>query len=201
MNGRQWHDILNTSLPPPAGYNYMAINSNLSSNVGSPKPFLYELLSLVASVSPGVRLRTKAGMLMCSLACEGTYSAQQTFSQITQDRGRAGGIGPGYVLALRQHLGKVSLSRKKTWPLGFSWHLASHCPPLASTAKARPPSTGNKWETSIIRGATCEGPNPSLSVWLWWSHTETQWEHTGPPNQLQSPTLCSSLIATTKHLQ
>lgn len=31
------------SLPPPIGYDYMAINSNLSSNVGTPNSVLWVL--------------------------------------------------------------------------------------------------------------------------------------------------------------
>lgn len=57
---------------------------------------------------------------MCPLACGGAYGAQQTLSQIAEDRGQVRGIGPGYVLALRQHLRKVEPVKKKTWSLGFS---------------------------------------------------------------------------------
>lgn len=51
-------------------------------------------------------------MVMCPLACGGTYSAKK-------DRGQVGGSGPGYVLALRQHLRKVKPDKKANTVTAF----------------------------------------------------------------------------------
>lgn len=48
-------------------------------------------------------------------------------SQVVENKGWVGGIGPGCILALRQHLRKVEPVKKKTW----SWVLADTQPPIA----------------------------------------------------------------------
>lgn len=134
MNGRKrahWHDILKSSLPPPIGYNYMAISSNLSSNMGSPNSFLcliYVLSSLVAPISPGVKWEG----LPCSCApwLVGYHSAQQTLFYVNKDRVQERGTGPGYVLALRQHLRKVKPVKKANVVTGFQLTLCLLLPSL-----------------------------------------------------------------------
>lgn len=76
-------------LPPPIGYDYMAINSNLSSNVGSPTSLLWVLSAhsffLGSTNLPRNQVGTGAGTVICVCPVE-VPSVLSKYSHVSEDR-------------------------------------------------------------------------------------------------------------------
>lgn len=152
----------------------MVISGNLMARVGKPQLFSVSYLCtlfLGSTNLPRSQVRDRGWCVHVPSALRGTYSAQQTLFHVIKDRVQERGTGPGYVLALRQHLRKVKPVKKVNVVTGFQLTL---CLLLASVAKARPSSTSNYGETSILE-VPCESPGLPC-VTLVPTYRNKQWE-------------------------